>query len=108
MRSISASPEIRIIASVAPWPDFRSPSESCQRVGCFHRGVELDRVAPLLARSKVRTFSAAEWRVIIDARRRQIGHRHARLDIALEMRGALEARRADAGAKAKIGVVGDR
>src|SRR5271163_1698755 len=99
MRSISASPEIRIIVSVASWRDCRSPSASGQRVGRFYRGVEFDRIAPLFARPEVGAFAAAERRVIIDAGRRQIDHRHADLGVTLEVRGLLEARGADAGAQ---------
>src|SRR5271163_1463729 len=99
MRSISASPEIRIIVSVAPWRECRSPSRSCQRVGRFYGRVEFHRMAPLLPRSEVRAFAAAERRVIIDAGRRQIDHRHADFGVTLEVRGMLEARGADAGAQ---------
>src|SRR5271154_1917520 len=98
MRSISASPEIRIIVWVAARCDFWSPSASCQRVSRFYCGVEFHRIAPLLARSEVRAFAAAKRRVIIDPGRRQVDHRHADLGIALEVRRVLEARGADPGA----------
>src|SRR5271157_3955730 len=103
MRSISASPEIRIMSwSAPPVPALG------QRVSRLHRCIELRRVAPLLARAQARGFAPAKGGVVIDARRRQVDHDHAGFGVALEMRRALEASRADAGAEAELGVVGDR
>src|ERR1700722_17211678 len=101
MRSISASPEIRIIVSF-PRITLRASSH---RIGRLHRRIELRRIASLFAWPEVRSLTAAERRGIVEARLRQVDHRHARLGIALEMRGVLEACGADAGAQTEIGVV---
>src|SRR5271166_4690578 len=103
MRSINASPEIRIMSCFTPpMPVLR------QRVSRLHGRIELRGVASLLPRTQVRAFAPAKRGVVIDAGRRQVDHDHAGLGVALEMRRALEARRANAGAEAKLGVVGDR
>ena len=77
-------------------------------IGGFHRGVELACIGALFARAVARAFASAERHVIVDTCGRQIDHHHARLAVALEMRGILEAGGADAGGKAEVGVVGDR
>ena len=77
-------------------------------VGRLHRGVELLGVGALLARAVARALPAAERHVVVDARRRQVDHHHAGLAVALEVRRVFQARRADAGRQAELGVVGDR
>src|SRR5262245_19616857 len=79
-----------------------------QRVGGLDRGVELDGIAPLLARTVARAFAAAERYVVIDPGGRQVHHHHAGLGVALEMARVFEAGRADARRQSEIGVVGDR
>src|SRR6478735_3862546 len=52
---------------------------SRQRVARFHRRVELGGIAALLARPVARALPPAERHVVVDARRRQVDHHHARL-----------------------------
>src|SRR6185437_3192759 len=86
----------------------RDTEASGERVRRLHRRIELRRVAALLARPVARALAPAERRVIIHTRSRQVDHHHASLRVALEMRRVLEARRADAGAKAERRIVRDR
>src|SRR5262245_26298037 len=73
--------------------------ESGIDIARLHRGVELDRIAALLARPVARAFAAAERHVVVDARGRQVHHHHARGGIALEVLGVLERSGRDARGK---------
>src|SRR4030095_12108844 len=72
------------------FPTWRRRSSSGIHVRGLHRGVELHRVAALLARPVARAFAAAEGHVVVDARGRQVHHHHAGGRIALEVLGVLE------------------
>src|SRR5258706_5070545 len=87
---------------------FAATDESCIDVGSLDHGVELHRVAALLARAVARAFAAAEGHVIVDARGRQVHHHHPRGGIALEVLGMLERGGGDARGQAEGRVVRDR
>src|SRR5262249_10871830 len=77
-------------------------------VGRLHAGVELPRIAALLAWSVARALAAAERHVIVDAGGGQVDHHHAGLRVALEVRRVRERSGADAGGKSEGRVVGER
>src|SRR5690606_20641703 len=80
------------------------PSGRC--IGGLDRGVELHRVAPLLARSVTGSLPSPEGYVRIDPGGREVDHHHARLGVPLEMGGVPERGGADARAQSELGVVG--
>src|SRR3954468_20968490 len=65
----------------------------------FHGGVELDRVAPLLARAIAGSLATAERHVVVHACGRQIHHHHAGRGIALEVLRILQRSSRDPGRK---------
>src|SRR6266850_148988 len=77
-------------------------------VGGFDDGIELDRVAPLLARAVARALAAAERHMVVHPGRGQVDHDHARGRISLEMLGVLERGRGDARGKPERRVVRHR
>src|SRR5690606_17583935 len=81
---------------------------SGRRISRLDRGVELHRVAALLARAVAGGLASTEGHVRIHARGRQVDHHHARLRMTLEVRGVLERGGADARAQPELGVVGHR
>src|SRR6185503_3191199 len=60
------------------------------RVGGLHHGVELLRVAALLARPVAGALAASERHVVVDASGRQVDHHHAGLGAALEVARVLQ------------------
>src|SRR5690606_19538065 len=75
-------------------------------VGGFDGGIELGGVTTLLARAVAGTLAAAERHMVVDAGRGAVDHYHARLRVALELRGVLQRRGAYARRQAEFGVVG--
>ena len=65
---------------------------SARHVGGLHRGVELDRVAALLARTEAGSLPAAEGHVVVHAGGRHVHHHHAGLRMPLEVLHVLQGR----------------
>src|SRR5687768_12731157 len=99
---------VRSSAPVPPSPNHDVVVEASGLcIGGLHRRVELRGVAALFARPIARSLASAERYMGIDACGRQIHHYHPRYGVALEMRGMLQRRGADAGAQAKVAIVGE-
>src|SRR5690606_8124935 len=70
----------------------RATARSGRGISRLDGGVELSRVAPLLARPIAGALAAAERHMVVDPRGRAVDHHHASLRVALELGGVLQRR----------------